>query len=149
MHDLDLVHRIDAGIHLMALHLDGEFVPLDVSEHIARHDVSRCIEDAHLPCDRLGGDRMIAGDHDHPNPGALRHGHRRSRLGSNRVAHAHDGHQYEIEFGGFQVIGLLIQGPVGDRQGPETPTGHVGGRLESVDPLFDIQRSRSLGCLDL
>jgi len=66
--------------------------------------------DAQLACDRLGGDRVVAGDHAHLDARVVRLGDGRLGLGSRRVHDAHQRQHRQVADERQEVGRLRVEG---------------------------------------
>ena len=152
--DFQLVFRRNARVHgyfaggVVERPLIRQFVELDTGEHFAaqvvgagRTAVPVCFDDAQIAGDACRGKRMVTGNHDGADAGAMRFGDGIAHLRTRRIDDAHHADPDQVA---FQHIALV--GDVGHMPGRvDAHARHVGERCCAERPVRLAQRAVRFG----
>ena len=152
--DFQLVFRRNARVHgyfaggVVERPLIRQFVELDTGEHFAaqvvgagRTAVPVCFDDAQIAGDACRGKRMVTGNHDGADAGAMRFGDGIAHFGTRRIDDADHADPDQVA---FQHIALV--GDVGDvTGGVDAHARHCGERRGAEWPVRLAQRTIRFG----
>ena len=133
--DPELVQRRGPGDHRRPFQAPVQLVVGQLGEFAPREDLPVLIEDAGFPRDGPGGRRVVAGDHDEPDPRLATALHGCRHRGPERVADADEAE-------GHQVHGVLqrhVGGAFRNHEDAEAPIGQAASPIQERLPARFIQ----------
>ena len=148
-HDLELVHRRDAGVDRHFLDDGGERGLVHLGELLAGQHLVAFAENPDLLRYGHRGKLVVAGDHHRPDAYLPAYLHRVDRLFARRVHHSNVAQEHQVFLDLLVgIVVLLRQLLVGDAKYAQSVLRHRFVDRQQLVALGDVERSRSAAALE-